>query len=207
MKHIQIYEQFLNEAGGHWDGKGNWVEDKPAAEVKYHKGFDAFPCVKKQGWVNLDLDKDGIVEIIAPGGITGEKRYLPGGVVEWWKGKPSGGFDITKGKYSCNNGKVIDSFIANPKVWTTYKNNNPWVKKGLQEYIPYFTKDTDGQKEIQKLQQKLIDKGFLKIKKPTGNFGNMTKDAVKQAARKIMSSEETNIYDGITRQLYTLLMK
>ena len=37
MKHIRIYESFANESG-HWDGIGNWVEDKPQADKNnYHK--------------------------------------------------------------------------------------------------------------------------------------------------------------------------
>lgn len=207
MKHIRIYESFANESG-HWDGKGNWVEDKPQADKNnYHKGFDKCPCVKKQGWQGLDLDKDGVIEIIAPGGVTGDKRYKPDGVLELWKTKGDGTSEITKSKYLCKGNKVVDAFVQNPKTWKTYKGNNAFVKKGLIEFIPEFTRDGPGQDVIKKMQQKLIDKRFLKIKAPTGNYGKMTIQAVKDAGKSISPGDDTtNSYMGITKGLYNTLM-
>jgi hypothetical protein len=204
MRHIKIYESFTTESG-HWDGQGHWVEDKPQADKNnYHKGFDKCPCVKKQGWSGLDLDKDGVIEIISPGAVGGDKRYKPDGVLELWKTKSDGTAEITKSTYSCNGDKVIDGFVQNPKTWKTYKGNKPpFVKKGLIEYIPEYTQDGPGQDVIKKMQQKLIDAGKLKIKAPTGNYGKMTIQAVKDFGT---GDDVTNSYMGITRNLYNTLM-
>ncbi len=220
MEHLLEYDNYdpLNEAtsiepkpkkgiGGYWDGKGHWIEGKPVqTPVKYDKGFDKCPCVKKQGWFNYDLNNDGSIDSIMPTGLAGNKKYKPNGVLEIFKSKPNGTFEVVKSTYRCSGDKVVDAWLQNPKKWITYKGNNPWVKAGLKEYIPVFTRDSEGQSEIKKIQQKLIDKKFLKIKKPTGNYGEMTKQAIKDAAKMINSGEETNIGAGITRGLYNTLM-
>jgi hypothetical protein len=197
MKHIQIFENFSAVS-----------EANPS--VKYDKGFDKCPCVMKQGWLNLDLNKDGSIEIIAPDGLTGEKRYRPNGVLELWKTNPDGTSTIKKSKYKCDGDKVVDDWVQNPKTWRTYK-DTPFVKElpgGRNEYdiIPWMTKDSPGQNYISKLQQHLIDTGYLKISKPTGNLGVMTKRAILQLASK-QAGEETNNSRGIRRLFYDSIFK
>jgi hypothetical protein len=195
-----IISNILNEIeSGTWNN-GSWVEDKPKTP-NYDKGFSKYPCVTKQGWQGYDLNKDGVIEMLTPAlaqtGIS--KQYFANGTMKLIDGK--GGVKETT--YSCSGDKVIDK-MQNQK-FATYS-NTPFVKKGSLEYIPKQTKDTPPQKWITNLQQALINKKFLNIRKPTGNYGQWTHNAVLLATKNMNSGQETNQANGITKEMYNMIV-
>lgn len=206
MKHLKIFEKWskIDEL------KVTSYQDK---NLKFHKGFDKCPCVKKQPWMMYDYDDDGVIDVISPNAVGDgrEKRYKPNGVLELWE--PS--YDknvrkVTQSKYKCEGDKVIDDWVKNPKKWITYK-DTPFVKVMAStsegdKIIPWMTKDSPGQNYIAKLQKHLIDKGYLKIPKPTGNLGKMTKTAILALAKK-NAGEETNNTNGIRKSFYDAIFK
>lgn len=176
---------------------------------KYLSGFlGKFSCVTQQGWTEIDDDKDGKVEKIKRGGTNEEIVYYPNGKSKIWRGSPPKPHweDST---YYCSGKKVIDSFIKNKKM-KAYT-NTPFVKTTSSlnggSYIPLFTTDNGSNgRIISDMQQKLIDLGFLGIKKPTGNYGNMTQNAIQQFSTQYNPGAWTNQGSGITKDLYDMLM-
>lgn len=177
-------------------------------EMKYHEGFSKYPCITKQGWSGYDLDKDGVIEMVTPAfaqtGIS--KQYYSDGTMKLID--PKGG--VTKTTYSCSGDKVVgrgDKVIdkGQNQTFKTYS-GTPFVKKGLSEYIPKQTKDGTSGKWITKLQQALINKGYLNIAKPTGNYGQWTHASVLLATKKLNPNQETNQANGITKEMYDMIV-
>ena len=161
--------------------------------VKRDAGFEKFPCLSTLS--GYDLNHDGSVDTYTQSlAQTGEsKQYYANGTMKWIAASGK----ITTGKYSCQGNKVVDSFIKNP----TFKvlDQNTAFAAG---YLPTFTKDGGVAGVVTKLQQALINKKFLNIKRPTGNYGRMTQSAVLLAAKSIDPANETNQSKGITKDLY-----
>ena len=186
-------------------------ESKNIDEFQVDKGtdfsaFSKYPCIKNttmnNGWTRYDDNNDGKIERVQQQlGAGGYKTYFPNGSIKIYaNGKE------TKSTYGCKGEKVIDSFMKNPagKVYSDAK--NPFVKQGPNEIIPYYTKDGNGGLWITNLQKVLIRLGFLKIPKPTGFMGNMTKNAIMAAVKKYNSGQETNQTNGIQKQFYYQLI-
>lgn len=183
---------------------------KPSVTTKAIKDFSLylpkFGCVTKQNWNTYDDNKDGKIDRI-DGTSTGGgafKFYLPNGVlnIDSHNGKPP-----LKSTYSCSGDKVIDSYLKNPvgKVYSDPK--NPFIKSPNGDMIiPYYTKDGNGGLWITNLQKVLIRLGFLKIPKPTGFMGNMTKQAILQAVNKYNSGQYVNQTNGIQKKFYEQLI-
>lgn len=202
-KLINLIKQVILE-GGHWDGKGHWIEDTPEnvkSNVKIDSGFNKFPCVKSL--TGYDMNHDGSIDTYTPAlAQTGEsKQYYADGRMVYIKA------DGTKTKltYSCQGNKIIDEFTKN-QVFKTYKGNTPFINEGGNTIIPLNTKDGPGQSIIKNLQEKLMKMGVLGISHSTGNYGRMTQSAILLAAKKLDPGNETNQSRGITKSLYDLIM-
>lgn len=178
---------------------------------KYPSGFlGKFVCVTKQGWTEIDNNKDGKVDTIKRGEGNDQIVYYPNGKSKIWRSSsPKPSWEDTT--YYCSGNKVIDSFIKNSKM-KPYKGGTPFVKTqgtlGGGSYIPIFTTDNGSNgRVISDMQQKLINLGLLRIKKPTGNYGRMTQNAIKQFSDKYDPGAWVNQANGITKNLYDMLMK
>lgn len=182
-----------------------------ATSGKYDKGFQGkFACVQtlsKSGASELDENKDGIVDLITVGGALGEKKYFPNGKLQIFRSgtkennmKPH----WENSTWYCSGNKVVDNFIQNKKQ-KSYQ-GNPFKKTGGQlyggAYLPINTTDVGSNgKFVTNMQQKLIKGGYLKIPRPTGNYGRMTHQAIELFAR---DKGYTTMYDngGLHKELY-----
>ena len=168
------------------------------------KGFDKFPCIKQyynKYYTGNSIKNNGIIDVI----MVGSKGYYPEGPVS--SSSLLGFSNGPKSKYYCSGGKVIDSFIQNPKG-TFYANGNPFIKDSNgQTIIPWYVKDPQGNNFIAKLQQKLIDRKLLNIAKPTGYLGNMTKTAIQTAEKNYGNSSSNSSVRGITKEFYDQMIK
>jgi hypothetical protein len=182
-------------------------QEKTVPKGKYDNGFlGKFGCVVKQGWRDLDENKDGIVDVISRGSTNEEVRYYPNGKLKIFRGKPNPKPHWEDSTWSCSGDKVVDKFLKNTS-FKPYKGDNPWVNQGGLTRIPVNTTDNgSGGKVISGIQQKLIDLGLLKISRPTGNYGTMTKMAVLDYAAKNNRAQYTNQENGITKDVYDQLM-
>lgn len=192
-------------------------ESEEVNELQYNTSKDfslysKYPCLAKtalkNNWQRWDDNGDGKIDrVIVPSGAGGAwKFYYPDGSLVFDNGdglkNPQ-----KKSKYSCKGDEVIDTFLKNPpgKVYSDPK--NPFVKSpnGVL-IIPWYTKDGGGGQWIANLQKVLISRGFLRIAKPTGYMGNMTKQAVHDAVKKYNPGAETNQITGITKDFYNQMV-
>lgn len=172
---------------------------KEQSQQKLDPKFNNFPCILKQNWFKYDLNKDGVIDTITPD--LNVKKYTSDGIVHIFEP----GNKVTKKRFKCVGDKVVDDFVKNPK-FKTYK-GSPFIEDGGQR-IPVFVTDNGSNGNIiSQLQQKLIEKGYLRIKKPTGNYGRLTQQSIVLAAKKLMPGSEANQSRGITKELYDLIMK
>ena len=136
--------------------------------------------------------------------MKGNTSYFPFGKSVTYNPQKSKHDQTTWG---CENGKVKDGWRKNSK-FKTYDPKNAWVKKGLQTYLPLNITDKGSNGNmVTQMQQKLIDLGFLKIPKPTGNYGVMTQAAIIDFCKGYNPGQETNQSLGITKDVYDQLLK
>lgn len=213
---LRYYTQEVSDSGNYVYKKKlkaptpNYVvntQEKTVPKGKYDNGFlGKFGCVIKQGWREGDANKDGIVDYISRGSTNEEVRYYPNGKSKIFRGAPPKPHweDST---WYCSGNKVVDSFLKNT-AFKPYKDNNPWVNQGGVIRIALNTTDNGSNGNIiAGIQQKLIDLGLLKIRRPTGNYGVMTKKAIEDYAAKNNPTQYTNQTAGITKDVYDQLMK
>jgi hypothetical protein len=192
----KIISKVIKEQGqAHWED-GNWIPAQ-APTQNIGKNFAKFPCVTK--FVGYQKDTNGFPTVFTQSlGQGGEsKLYYPDGTVMWIDGSGK----KTKSTYSCQGTKVIDQFIKN-SAFKTY-NGNPFVTNQSGIFLPkQLTDNGSNEKYVTQLQQGLIQKGYLNIPKPTGNYGRMTQSAVLLAAKNMDPGNESNQVYGVRKDLF-----
>ena len=184
-----------NNGQAHWDN-GVWVPAQ-APTQNVGKLFSKFPCVTN--FTPYQSDKNGMATIYFQkiGQNKEAKYYYPNGTMIWDDNMGK----RTKSTYSCQGGQVIDAFIKNA-AFKPY-NGNPFVTDASGTYLPKQTTDNGSNgKYVTLLQQGLIQKGYLRIPKPTGNYGRMTHSAVQLAAKDMDPGNEANQVRGVQKSLY-----